>query len=411
MSLANITSVEDRITLYRAIERFIFIEFRLGGFQSNYQSSVYYNKCRDLLNETSSLASITESLNSTINGDMDSAVRAFISRTNRRFASGPGFYGWRDLRYFLFEYEYEKAVKNNLPKVDWRMFTRVEKDKLTIEHIMPQTPTKWYWRNTYRMYTSDEIKLLSASLGNMLPLAQSINSWLQNDSFQDKKNPRSSDRRGYINGSHSEIEVALETDWTAQHILARGMTLLKFMESRWNLILTEAQKTELLHIDFVNKERREVPELPPEKEGKSGTKGDERRQLRVVFWKNFVGYCQKHGRGEDIASRKAGHHDWYAVSVGRRDLHVFFQVINKGELRIGLYVNRPTDFSILESKKAEIEEAYGSPLEWYESRKKSKAKRILHSIPADVHNVNLFQKHFQWLIDQFDKLMAALATI
>lgn len=32
------------------------------------------------------------------------------------------------------------------------MFTRVEKDKVTIEHILPQTPTKWYWRNTYRMF-------------------------------------------------------------------------------------------------------------------------------------------------------------------------------------------------------------------------------------------------------------------
>jgi len=72
----------------------------------------YYNKSRDVLNDNASLVSISEDLDTTVDKDMASAITAFIARTNRRFDSGEGFYGWRDLRYFLHEYEYDKAIKN-----------------------------------------------------------------------------------------------------------------------------------------------------------------------------------------------------------------------------------------------------------------------------------------------------------
>jgi uncharacterized protein with ParB-like and HNH nuclease domain len=95
------TTLEERIALYQAIERFIFVSFRIGGFQANYQSSVYYNKSRDVLNNNVSLVLIAEELNDTVNNDMASAVINFISRTNRRFDSGEGFYSWRDYTIFL----------------------------------------------------------------------------------------------------------------------------------------------------------------------------------------------------------------------------------------------------------------------------------------------------------------------
>ncbi|WKB36415.1 DUF1524 domain-containing protein [Terrilactibacillus sp. S3-3] len=59
-------------------------------------------------------------------------------------------------------------------------------------------------KNQFRKYTEDEIKILSGSLGNLLPLSQSVNSALQNDSFSDKKSSNSIGRRGYEDGSHSE---------------------------------------------------------------------------------------------------------------------------------------------------------------------------------------------------------------
>jgi len=262
---AKRTTKEDRINLLTAIERFIFLAFRVGNFNASYKSSEYYNKARGLLQGTVELREITDDLNDTVDATMNNLVSNFISRTDRRFKAGGGFYAWRDLKYFLFEYEHELAAKMNLNKVvDWTMFSRVERDKVTIEHILPQTPNNWYWKNQFRQFNEEEIKLLSNSLGNLLPLAQSINASLQNESFQEKKTPSSDKRRGYSNGSHSEIEVAAEEDWNAQKILKRGLMLLNFMNKRWCLKLTDEQKTALLNIDFVNDGRVVGPELSKE---------------------------------------------------------------------------------------------------------------------------------------------------
>lgn len=419
ISIEAFNNSSDRVALFKAIERFIFIVFRMAGFNASYKSSDYYNKARELRQGSITIDEFINDLNSTVENDLASAITNFIARTSRRFDSGLGFYGWHDLRYFLYEYEDSLAIRNKLKKVDWSLFTKSEKDKVTIEHILPQSATKLYWRNQFRQFDDREVKLLSGSLGNLLPLAQSINSALQNDSFIDKKEASVSGRRGYRNGSHSEIEVANYQDWTAQNILQRGLFLLSFMEKRWNLTLTEHQKKELLHIDFVNDGRAIPPEikvgeivspititLPDSTEVLA-----ERHKLRFEFWSNFVAYCREHGRSEDIASRSPSYEDWYDVTIGNRSYHLFFQLFHRKVLRIGIYVYRPEDFSRLESLKDELERAYGDPLEWYTSRKKSTAKRILHSIEADIHNQELFVQHFQWLITQFDKLVSALELV
>ncbi len=419
LATANKTMVKDRINLFQAVERFIFLSFRVGGFNASYKSSDYYNKARDMQRGNATISSITDDLNATVEQDLNAIITNFITRTNRRFNTGDGFYSWHDLRYFLYEYEYSLATQNNLQKVDWNLFTKVEKDKITIEHILPQTPSKWYWRNQFRKYNDSEIKLLSASLGNLLPLAQSINSSLQNDSFTDKKNPTSSGRRGYVNGSHSEIEVSTEPDWTAQNILRRGINLLGFMGSRWKIAFSDEQKTQLLHIEFVNDGRVETPELPvdgippPKQLTIINTNHDisDLQQLRYDFWSNFVEYCRQKGRVEDIASRKPSYDDWYDVSINSQDYHIFFQLVRQKILRIGLYVYQPELFARLDSMKNVLEDAYGSSLEWYTSREKSNAKRILHSLAADIHNPNLYPQHFEWLVSRFDKLKSALEKV
>ena len=93
--------------------------------------------------------------------------------------------------------------------------------------------------------------MLSGAIGNLLPLSKSINSALQNDSFEDKKHSKTSGRRGYENGSHSEIEVSKLQDWTASEIYNRSERLLKFMQERWNFEFTEEQMTKLIGLSFV----------------------------------------------------------------------------------------------------------------------------------------------------------------
>ena len=245
---------DERLAFYKAVERFIFIIFRMAMYQSSYKSSYYYKETRSIYMGSKTLSEITNDIKSTTDENTKDAVRVFLTRMNRRFISADGFYSWRDLRYFLYEYEYSLATKYKLEKLSWAMLTKVVKDKITVEHILPQTPTKLYWRNKFRQFSDDEIKILSASLGNLLPLSQSINSSLQNDSFDDKK------ARGYANGSHCEVEISKEPDWTAEKIYQRGIKLLRFMEHRWNFCFESAeQMDELLHIGFVN-DGRKIPE-------------------------------------------------------------------------------------------------------------------------------------------------------
>lgn len=259
---ATITNQSERVALFKAIERFLFLSFRVGVFNASYKSSEYFNRAKDILDGNVSLQEITSSLNQTINSDLTAIITNFITRTDRRFDSGQGFYGWRDLRYFLYEYEEDLVNQHRPRKIDWSLFSKVEKEKITVEHILPQTPTDWYWKNQFQQYSENEIHVLSASLGNLLPLAQSINSSLQNVCFPEKKNPPDDKRSGYKNGSHSEIEVSYEIDWTAQSILDRGYKLLAFMEKRWSIALSDTQKLQLLHIGFVRDNRNQGLQIP-----------------------------------------------------------------------------------------------------------------------------------------------------
>lgn len=413
------TSSGDRVELYRSIERFIFLFFRMAVYQSSFQSSEYYRKARQVYLGEICVSQVKADLDNSIEQNMSFALASFATRMDTKFTNGDGFYGWRDLRYFLYEYEYDQSSQNNLEKVDWSLFTKVEKDKITIEHILPQTPTKWYWRNLFRQYTPEEIKMLSASLGNLLPLAQSINSGLQNDSFDDKKTSSANGRRGYENGSHSEIEVARESVWDAEHILNRGLSLLHFMEKRWDISFDdEQQMVDLLHLDFVD-DGREIPAEIPEdtiidhiaEPGINPQKQGETHKSRLAFWSAFVDYCRSIGREHDIARRKPQPDSWYDVTLSQPDHHIFFSIVRGNSLRIGIYANGSEAFQRLESKKADIEAASGLELEWYTSRANSVDKRILYITTADIFNPAMYADNAAWLVEHFDKIKGALALV
>lgn len=265
-------SAEQRITAFKAIERFIFICFRLGTYQATFRSSKYNRATRDLYRDEMNLEDLIDDIENTTNANIEYAIPNFVTRIEKNFDNNTGFYSWNPIRYFLFEYEVSLAQKNNLSKIDWNLFTKSEKDKLSIEHILPQTPSKYYWRNAFRKFDAEEITLLSGALGNLLPLSQSINSSLQNDSFEDKKTSKAGGRRGYENGSHSEIEVSKEDNWSADRIYRRSVQLLEFMESRWKFSLTKEQLDRLIYVSFAV-DGREVPEeLSKEKETENPTK-------------------------------------------------------------------------------------------------------------------------------------------
>lgn len=411
---------EKRIELFSSVERFIFICFRLGYFNATFRSSEYYRAARSIYLKEMDIDELINDINKTTESNIEYALPNFITKIEKLFDNKGGFYYWNSIKYFLFEYEYQLAKKNNLDKVSWEMFTKTEKDKVSIEHILPQTPSKFYWRNQFRQFSGEEIELLSCALGNLLPLSQSINSALQNDSFEDKKTSKNGGRRGYQNGSHSEIEVAQETNWTADCIYQRSKKLLEFMENRWKFSFTSEQMNKLIYVVWVN-DGRPVPDpLSEEPEITEDLSSKEKQhpklvgdlgELQLTFWSNFVEYCKAEGRDTDIALRKPLAQNWYDIPVNGADYHLSYTVTRSKYLSLLIYAYNKEAFERLEGKKSKIEEFFGDKLDWYSSREGSEAKRIIYKREADVFNPSKQEEYFAWMIDKCDELSNALVQV
>lgn len=253
----------QRLALLKEIERFIFISFRLCRSQSNAGSSQFYRATRLIYFGEKTIDEVIKELQDHLAWAFDNEqtlkVTYFSNFIDKKFAqNGSGFYGWNDLRYFLFEYEEDQKISRGQPKLGWTNFIKSENDTLSIEHIFPQTADSQYWNERFSSFNTEQKNCLLGSLGNLLPLSSSINSSLQNDDFPEKKEKKQDGkgkvlRNGYANGSYSELEVAREPDWTAQKIKERGLKLLAFLEKRWELKLgDEATKVAILHLSFLS---------------------------------------------------------------------------------------------------------------------------------------------------------------
>ena len=227
--LKTVANESGRIEMFRKIERFIFIAFRLGTTRSNYRSSEFHNLARALGRGETTLEKIAErldaALKSAFNQDGTLRTAEFRNLLFKKFEEGVGYYGWSGLRYFLYEYEQQWFSSSRQHKVDWTDLLKSKGDRISIEHIYPQTPTP-DWEGAFGGLSRKEKERYAGSLNNLLLLSKSINSSLQNDAFAAKKNPRFDGagdkmRNGYSDGSHSEIEVAANQDW-CQIRFARG---------------------------------------------------------------------------------------------------------------------------------------------------------------------------------------------
>ena len=259
----NERSPEKRTELLDQIERFIFIAFRLSQARSNYRDSEFYNASRELNQGELTLDDIKQKLNAAtsycLHDDGTLNSKYFYDYLYKRFNSSgkSGYYGWQGLRYFLYEYELNLLSQSRQKKVAWEDLLKTPKDKVSIEHVFPQTPTK-KWKELFADVDKDDYPLYSGSIGNLLILSMSINSSLQNDDFGDKKKPKFNDagekkRNGYSDGSHSEIEVAQHDKWTPAHVEERGLRLLSFMEDRWCIkFKNEEAKKSLLFLEKEN---------------------------------------------------------------------------------------------------------------------------------------------------------------
>jgi uncharacterized protein with ParB-like and HNH nuclease domain len=235
-------TASNRVRLFKKIERFIFITFRLSAARANYRSSEFYNAARALDRREIDLDEISQKLDKDLayafNEDGTFREDDFFNLLFKKFQAGSGYYGWSGIRYFLYEYELSLLTGSVQKKVDWNDLLRTEKDKISIEHIYPQTETA-EWAKKFNDVKKKDRLAYSATLGNLLLLSAAINSSLQNESFTAKKSAKYDAtgqklRNGYSDGSHSEIEVSQNESWGPYEIQKRSLDLLRFMEKRWS---------------------------------------------------------------------------------------------------------------------------------------------------------------------------------
>lgn len=243
------------VRLLMAAERFIFLIFRVSQLRSNARNSHFY-RLANMYHQNEDYwghgVTDTEKVIGDIHWQMDGYnkdeeyvglfdLSRFKNHINELSQKEEGYYTWNGLRYFLYEYELHlQSLANNNQKVSWTDFNKRKKED-TIEHIYPQTATDPCWKDAFKGVSKKQSKVLLHSIGNLVLLAKSKNSSLQNKCFNDKKKRQdgTSEPQGFYNGSYSEIQVAAYPEWSPSEIIDRGRKMLAFMQSRWNFDINE----------------------------------------------------------------------------------------------------------------------------------------------------------------------------
>ncbi|EDM65101.1 hypothetical protein PE36_08311 [Moritella sp. PE36] len=253
VSLQKNKDVVLTVKFLKSLEKLLFALFLVGrNYNISFNSSRFIEWASDLSNDELTLEKIISAIDSArIEMANDAQV---LSQVSAAFKEA-GFYRWRGLRYFMYEYEQslKEKSKTYTDKFDWKYFSDDERDHKTIEHIYPQNARKACWTSKYKSYNSKERSILRHTIGNLVPLSHSKNSSFQNKPFLEKVG-NENNTIGFKYGSFSEIELTTHQQWTAVEILERSIKLLKFMEKRWKVDFGGVENMiSFLNLEFVLK--------------------------------------------------------------------------------------------------------------------------------------------------------------
>ena len=237
------------VKFLKSLEKLLFSLLLVSrSYNIEFNASRFVEWASDLSNDEISLTKIISDINDA-RSEIANDTQA-LNMISDSFKDG-GFYHWRGLRYFMYEYEQslKEKSKTYTDKLEWKELLADARDHKTIEHIYPQNPRKACWTEKYKLYNGKERSLLRHSIGNLVPLSQPKNSSFQNKPFLEKVGNKEN-TIGFKYGSFSEIELTNHKQWTAVEILQRGIRLLKFMEKRWGIDFGGTEKM----VSFVNLE-------------------------------------------------------------------------------------------------------------------------------------------------------------
>lgn len=221
----------QKIRFYKKLERNLFINRLLCHSKNDYSSLITGAKAilnaskNEKIKKFNELIELLENKSSELYCyDIEKIITKFSEYINEK---KDFYYGWDGVNYFLYEYNESLSCNNDTKDIDWKTSS--------IEHILPQTPTREYWKIILaNIKKEDEINVITNSLGNLLLLSKGENSELQNFSFPTKKyRSVASNKFAYKLGSRSAQKVAENKYWSLNNIYTRQIELLKFMFDRW----------------------------------------------------------------------------------------------------------------------------------------------------------------------------------
>lgn len=206
----------------------------------------------------------------------DYAIRAVEQRFGGHQATG--YYGWHFTRLALYNYEESFRRDGHLPqKLSWGAFSFDE----TVEHIYPQTAdSKGGWDKAIpidgRSNRNGKLRMaLVNSLGNLLFLSRSDNSSASNRAYSGS--PGSKQER-YSKNGYSAAQVARTFDkWDSLAIAARGITILKKCEERWDFTMVDEPHSYMSYLPLLFGASHQAIA-----DGKTGKKITERSLAKVV---------------------------------------------------------------------------------------------------------------------------------
>ena len=230
--LKNIKSSKEYLELLELLEKFAFRIYNMQEKRADTgQSALFkiaYEYYNDIIDKHEMLTEVKRVLKKYSNEIVFNDWWELDEHDN-------DFYHWSALRYLLYEYEDNLAIKNKgFVTEDWDKFNNRDL-KDTIEHILPQSPNSNYWKAHFK---KKDIKFYLHDLGNLCLTLN--NSSYSNKDFPDKKGKgNQTSQPCYATSSlFQERELANKRDWTVNAIKERRKRIINWAKERWYIDYT-----------------------------------------------------------------------------------------------------------------------------------------------------------------------------
>jgi hypothetical protein len=241
-SMMEVKSGQKLLDLLKAVEAYIFLLYNVSFRRSNTGSYHFSATASDLYNKKLKIEDLIADLNMWTYGNDD--LKGYFAIDNFyaflidgfRDLEKSGYNEWKQLRYFLYEYELH-CGGDLIYDSKWSNLN-------ALDFVFPKNAIEGCWRSKIKGLSKDDIHRLTCSLGNFILVPK--NKVLKDDvCFAEKKI--------LLKNVASNIDrVINSSSWEIEQIKQRGMELLTFMEERWNIkIGSDEFRRKILFLDQV----------------------------------------------------------------------------------------------------------------------------------------------------------------